>query len=248
MTSRTTLAAGAACVLAVTIHAQTQPPAAQPQPTAVTHTAYSKNTELFAEWRPFVVGQATRLTAHLTRVGDRFKPYTEAKVTLTLAIEGATSNAAADGPERPGVFRLNVTPTKAGTGRMIIDVAAATGAEHFVIDDVPVYATVQAALAKQTPAETGLVSYAKELSWDADFATAPVMVHFPGAGRVITVRSTALVRNGAAVHIYVQRTPERFDFREVTIRRTFEDAIEITSGLTPTDRVVVRGAEKMPRP
>ena len=28
----------------------------------------------------------------------------------------------------------------------------------FVIDDVPVYADVQAALAKQTPAETGLVT------------------------------------------------------------------------------------------
>src|SRR5207253_1543940 len=128
---------------------------------AVTHTAYSRNTELFAEWRPLIVGQATRLTAHLTRIGERFTPYAEGKVTLTLTIEGVTAKAAADGPERTGVFRLNVTPTKAGTGRMVIDVASATGAEHFVVEDVPVYADVQAALAKQAPVETGLVSYAK---------------------------------------------------------------------------------------
>ncbi|MBI3490871.1 MAG: hypothetical protein HY047_03635 [Acidobacteria bacterium] len=227
--------------------AAAQPPGATPQPSAVTHTAYSRNTELFAEWRPLIVGQAVRLTAHLTRIGERFTPYAEGKVTLTLTIGSVTANAATEGPERPGVFRLNVTPTKAGTGRLVIDVAAATGPEHFVIDNVSVYADVQAALAKQAPAETGLVSYAKEQSWEADFATAPVKVYFPGAARIITVPSTAIVRDGAAAHVYVQRTPERFEFRAVKTRRTIEDAIEITSGLRDGERIVVRGAEKMPR-
>jgi hypothetical protein len=221
---------------------------ATPQPSAVTHTAYSKNMELFAEWQPLIVGQATRLTAHLTRIGDRFTPYAEGKVTLALTIDSVKANAAADGPERPGVFRLNVTPTKTGTGRIVIDVAAATGPEHFVIDDVPVYADIQAAIAKQAPAETGLVSYAKEQSWEADFATAPVKVYFPGPARIITVPSTALVRDGTALRVYVQRTPERFEFREVTTRRTIGDAIEITRGLRDGERIVVRGAEKMPRP
>jgi hypothetical protein len=235
-------------VLVIAGTATGQAPAAAPQLIAVTHTAYSKATELFAEWRPLIVGQATRLTAHLTQTGDRFKPYAEAKVTLTLTIDRVTANAAADGPERPGVFRLNVTPTKAGTGRMVIDVAASTGTEHFAIDNVPVYSDVQAALAKQTPAETGLVSYAKERSWDDDFATAPVTVHFPGAAHIITVPSTAIVRDGTTLRVYVQHTPERFEFREVTTRRTIGDAIEITNGLSDRDRVVVRGADKMPRP
>src|SRR5439155_14283616 len=167
---------------------------------------YSKNTELFAEWQPLVVGQTTRLTAHLTRLGDRFTAYTEAKVTLTLTVDTSERTAGADGPERPGVFRLNVTPTKGGTGRIAIDVAPATGTEHFVIDAVPVYPNVQAALAKQAPAQTGLVSYAKERSWEADFSTATVKVYFPGAARIITVPSTALVRDRTTLHIYVQRT------------------------------------------
>src|SRR5438477_425592 len=130
-------------VFAVPLGAQT--PTTVPQLRAVTHTAYSKNTELFAEWQPLVVGQTTRLTAHLTRLGDRFAAYTEAKVTLTLTIDSVVANAVANGPERPGVFRLNVTPTKTGTGRIVIDVAAATAPEHFVIDNVPVYANVEAA-------------------------------------------------------------------------------------------------------
>jgi hypothetical protein len=234
------------CVFVVPARAQT--PSSTPQPSAVTHTAYSKNTELFAEWRPFIAGQATRLTAHLTHTGDRFKPYAEGKVALTLTVEATIANAAADGPERAGVFRLNVTPTKAGTGHMVIDVAASTGLEHFVIDDVPVYANIEAALAKQPPAETGLISYAKERSWEADFATAPVAVYFPGPARIITVPSTAIVRDGTALRVYVQRTPERFEFREVSTRRTIGDAIEIMSGLREGERVVVHGADKMPRP
>jgi len=227
--------------------AAAQAPAAAPQLIAVTHTAYSKNTELFAEWRPLIVGQATRLTAHLTHTVDRFKPYTEGKVTLALTVASAVANAEADGPERPGVFRLNVTPTRVGTGRVVIDVSASTGPEHFVIDDVPVYADVQAALARQAPAETGLISYAKERSWEEDFATAPVTVLFGGAARIITVPSTAVVRSGAMAHVYVQRTPERFEFRAVTTRRTIGNAIEITTGLRDGERIVVRGTETMPR-
>ena len=92
-----------------------------------------------------------------------------------------------------------------------------------------------------------LISYAKEQSWDQDFATAPVTVNFGGAARIITVPSTAIVREGATARIFVQRTPERFELREVTTRRTFGNAIEITSGLREGERIVVCGAEQMPR-
>ena len=100
------LGAAGACLMGSSALAQT---AAQPR--AVTRTMYTRDTELFAEWQPLVVGQVTRLTAHLSRTGDRFRPFAEGKVTLALTVESTTVNAAADGPERPGVFRLNVTPT-----------------------------------------------------------------------------------------------------------------------------------------
>jgi hypothetical protein len=167
---------------------------------------------------------------------------------LTLTVEGAAANARADAPERPGVFRLNVTPTKAGTGRLVIDVAAAPGLQHFVMDGVPVYPDTQAALANEAPEEEGLVSYAKELSWEQDFATAPPTIYFPGAGNILTVPTTALLHDGDKTLVYVQRTPERFELRQVTTRRIFGTAIEIVNGLKEGERVVVLGADKMPRP
>jgi hypothetical protein len=225
-----------------------QTPASAPQPRAVTRTIYTRNTELFAEWRPLVVGQPTPLTAHLTHTGDRFRPYTQGTARLTLTVEGAAANGRADAPERPGVFRLNVTPTKAGTGRLVIDVAAAAGVQHFVMDGVPVYPDTRAALANEAPEEEGLVSYAKELSWEQDFATAPPTIYFPGAGNILTVPTTALLHDGDKTLVYVQRTPERFELRQVTTRRIFGTAIEIVNGLKEGERVVVLGADKMPRP
>ena len=52
---------------------------------AVSRTVYTPATELFAEFRPLIVGEQTRLTAHLTRVGERFRPYMEGAIKLTYA-------------------------------------------------------------------------------------------------------------------------------------------------------------------
>src|SRR5437867_4366734 len=105
-----------ACLVGGSASAQTARSAIQPR--AVTRTMYTRHTELFAEWRPLVVGQPTRLTAHLTHTGDRFRAYADGKVMLTLTVGGVAANASADAPERPGVFRLNVTPTKVGSARI----------------------------------------------------------------------------------------------------------------------------------
>lgn len=236
------------CATVTVSTASGQAPSSPPQLSAVTHTAYSKNTELFAEWQPLVVGEATRLTAHLTVTsGDGFQPYREGTVTLTFTVDKVVANAAADGPERAGVFRLNVTPQKPGAGRLVIDVSAATGDQHFVIDNVPVYANAAAAVAPQSPAETGLISFAKERSWDQAFATAPPTVLFPGAGRIFMVPAAAIVRDGATARVYVQRTPERFELREIQTRRTIGGNVEVIAGLRDGERIVVLGADKMPR-
>ncbi len=92
-----------------------------------------------------------------------------------------------------------------------------------------------------------MISYAKERSWDEDFATAPVTVYFPGAGAIVMVPTAAITREGDVTRVYVQRTPERFELREVKARRTLGDRIEITSDLREGERIVVKGADKMPR-
>jgi hypothetical protein len=60
MTRRIIGAAALACLHAGPLLAQAVSP--PPQLTAATHTAYSKNTELFAEWRPLIAGQARKRT------------------------------------------------------------------------------------------------------------------------------------------------------------------------------------------
>jgi hypothetical protein len=232
--------------LAATASAQ-QAAAQQPtaQPSAVTHTEYSARTELFAEWRPLVVDRATRLTAHLTRTVERFRAFEQGKVTLTLTVGDVKATTIAEAPERAGVFRLNVTPTKDGAGRMVIDVATDTGTEHFTVNDVPVYPTMAAAAAAAKPTDAGLISFAKERSWTEDFATAPVTSRYQG--HMLLVPSTAVVRDGTSTSVYVQHTPERFEFRQVGVGQTLGNLVQVTNGLRDGDRVVVRGTDKMPR-
>jgi hypothetical protein len=87
---------------------------------------YSEKTEAFVTFRPaFTVGESVRIGAHLSKLGgDRFLPYADARVTVTLAVAGSTVTTSVEKPNRPGVFRLALTPTKAGTGMGIVEASA----------------------------------------------------------------------------------------------------------------------------
>ena len=208
---------------------------------AVNQTFYTDRTELFAEWRPVVLGQATRFTAHLTKLGSTFHAYTAAKVSLALTVDNTVVESKTETPERPGVFRLPFTATKAGKGRIAIEVAADGQVEKFVIDDVAVYASTDEALAKQGgPPESGLISFAKEASWDMDFATAP-------AGKSMTFPASAVIQDQGQSYIFVQHTPERFELRPVRADTDRGGLLRVSSGLKEGERVVVRGADRMPR-
>jgi hypothetical protein len=225
----------------------TQVLAAELEMRSITRTIYSPRTELYVEWLPLIVGQESRVTVHLTRTGEHFTPWIEGNVTLTVTVERVSTNAAADAPERPGVFVLTITPTAAGVSRFVIDAVTTTGAEHFVIHNVPVHPDTQAALVNQPDADAGFINYAKEQQFEGDFATAPVVAHFGGAARIVTVPSTAIIQDGVTSHVYVQQTPERFELREVKTRRTIGNMVEVVNGLREGERIVVRGGNSMPR-
>jgi hypothetical protein len=61
----------AACLLTSTAAAQT--PTQTTRPRAVNHTAYSANTESFAEWVTFVARRIDTPDWHLTHTGDRLR-------------------------------------------------------------------------------------------------------------------------------------------------------------------------------
>jgi hypothetical protein len=95
-------------LIVLTAAVSAQQPAAQSgaQLSPVTYTVYSAQTELFAEWPPFVVGQATRLTAHLTHTGERFRAFEEGKVTLTFTVKDVKVSAIADARAAHAVANL----------------------------------------------------------------------------------------------------------------------------------------------
>ena len=235
--------------LPTTVFAQS--PTASPAPAAarpaasplrsVNHTFYTNRSEIFAEWRPFIVGQPTRFSVHSTKVGEHFKAYTQGIVVATLSGTGEELTSTAEKPERAGVFRLNFTPTKPGTAKVAFTLTDDGPAEHFVIDNVPVYATTEDALAHQPPAEdTGMIRFSKETQWDMDFATAVV-------GSKMTVPASAIVTQNGGSYVYVQFNPERFELKPVQVKTNQDGSVKITSGVRSTDRIVVRGAETMPR-
>ncbi len=252
---RLVLAGLCVCVLAAASPtAQGQAPAGRGRGNGLrtaTRTFYTPTTELFATYIPFVVGQPSRVTAHLTKITDHFEGVTHATVTATLTVGATTAEASVAAPERSGVFRTTLTPTKAGGGTVVITVAGADGTEKFTVDNVVVHADLQTALANQPPnPDEGAIRYTKEEGWDSgNFATAPVatVAVQPGRPPVIAVPRSAIVQDQGQGRVYVQRNPEAFDLKAVKTGASNDQYVEITEGVREGERIVVRGADKMPR-
>ncbi len=224
------------------------------QPRATNRTIYSDQTELFITFRPpFIVGQVVRVGAHLSKLGDRFLPYADATVAATLTVSDAAVTASVPKPDRPGVFRLVLTPQRAGKGVLVIDISGADGADRLVLDDVDVYPDRATALAHQGPdPEAGAIRYTKEHSWDDNEYASGVIgkTIWPGVGRakgVLAVPRTAIVDVNGTPCVYVQRHPEAFDLRAVRVGRTDGAWVEILEGLEEGQRIVTRGGSRMPR-
>lgn len=224
-------------------------------PRGTNRTIYSEKTELFITFRPqFIVGQSVRIGAHLSKLGGaRFLPYADAEVTATLTVAGVSTKTLTPKPDRPGVFRLELTPTKAGTGTLVVDITGRDGSDRLVLEEMTVYADRADAVAHQGPdPDAGAIRYSKEQSWDEnEYASAPVgRVAFDSssqAQRVLAVPRTALVDVDGLPHVYVQRHPEAFDLREVKTGRNNGTYVEIIEGLREGQRIVIRGGDKMPR-
>ncbi len=139
------------------------------------YTIYTDKTELFVEFKPLVVGDESRFAAHFTILGESFLPITEGSVTLSLSGSAGTQSITADVPEVPGIFRLGLTPEKAGEYKLVFDIKTPSYTDQITID-ATVYPDEEAAIASQEPASGGgnEISYLKEQAWKIDFANFPV--------------------------------------------------------------------------
>ena len=64
---------------------------------------------------------------------------------------------------------------------------------------------------------------------------------------MLAVPQSAIVQGDGVARIFVQRTPEAYEFREVTTGKRAGQSIEIVQGLKEGDRIVIKGGDKMPR-
>ena len=144
-----------------------------PEPLSVTR--WTETTELFAEYPTLVVGETSRFAIHLTRL-DTFKPLLDGRVEVRLEADGVTPEVfVTDAPSRPGIFGVDVKPTRAGTRTLVIALKARGMGDMHRIDGVTVHANVAAAKAVPAePAGAPGIGFLKEQQWSLDFGTAVV--------------------------------------------------------------------------
>ncbi len=174
------------------------------------YTLYTDKTELFAEFKPLIVGIESRFAAHFTSLGEFFKPITEGSVTLTLIGQPGNQRVAANSPSNPGIFRLALKPEKAGLYKLVFDIKTSAYNDQVIIDSITVYADEKTAIAAQ-PTEAdggGDISFLKEQAWKIEFANAPVkketmydviratgeILSAPGDEVTITAKSNGIVK------------------------------------------------------
>ena len=144
-----------------------------PEPLA--YTMYSEKSEIFVEFKPLVVGSTSKFAAHFTVLGENFLPLTEGTVTVSLIVNGKGIKQSATEPAVPGIYRLALTPTTAGQGKLIFDIVTKSFTDQIVIDDVKVYADEKVMLADQVEGGTSSdITYLKEQAWKVEFANALV--------------------------------------------------------------------------
>lgn len=179
------------------------------EPEALAYTLYSDKTELFVEFKPLVVGMETRFAAHFTMLGENFLPVTQGSVTLQLTGPAGMQEIVSDAPSDPGIFRLAMTPAKAGIYKLVFAIRTPSYMDTLYIDSVVVYSDEQSALASQQPEAAGgnELTYLKEQAWKIEFANEAIhkapfseviaatgqILSAPGDERVIVAGSTGIV-------------------------------------------------------
>ena len=153
------------------------PPAAgEDEPDAVSVTRWTERTELFAEYPPLAAGETARFAIHLTRL-DTFAPVTEGRVEVHLRDSSAPPEIfRVDGPSRPGIFGVDVTPHRPGTRELVIVLRSRGLSDEHRVGEVGVHAGAGAAraAAERGGSRPEGISFLKEQQWSLEFATAVV--------------------------------------------------------------------------
>ena len=153
-------------------------PPGREAPDVVVVTRWTAATELFMEYPPLRVGQTSRFAIHLTDLSS-FQPLREGRVSVVLDYgSGADATFAVQDPLRPGIFGVDVSPTRAGQPLMTIHLDATAATDSHALGPTSVLAEHETWTALPPAAEADLkeISFLKEQQWNLDFATDLVTV------------------------------------------------------------------------
>ena len=141
----------------------------------VSLTLWSDKAELFLEYPPLVVGQASTFAAHLTDL-HTFQPVFTGPVEVRMTTSGKSPlTFVASAPLRPGIFTPSVTMPEAGIYEMDLALMSDSLSETFHIPNVQVYTSQdEIEVQAETPEALGLheeITFLKEQQWKVEFAT-----------------------------------------------------------------------------
>ena len=174
-------------------------PAETPEPEGLSVTRWTTTTELFAEYPPLVLGETSRFAVHLTRM-DTFKPLLDGRVEVRLEGGEAAEVFATDAPSRPGIFGVDVRPTRAGKRTLVIELKARGLSDAHRIEGVTVHPNTDAARMVPAGSEGAPgISFLKEQQWSLDFSTAVVTTGTVRDSLTVPARVTA--RPGGAADV-----------------------------------------------
>lgn len=173
--------------------------AEEPEPVAVTQ--WTDKTELFVEYPPLRVGSTSRFAIHLTDL-ETFRPLIEGQAMVALAYGGGqTDTFTEEGPSRPGMFGVDVVPTRAGSAAMTIRVSSEPVTDEHRLGQVRITETDQHEIPEvedQTSDEG--ISFLKEQQWTlGGFSTQ--IVENAGMRESLVVPATIQPRSGGRVAI-----------------------------------------------
>ncbi|HEY0103473.1 MAG TPA: efflux RND transporter periplasmic adaptor subunit, partial [Brevundimonas sp.] len=108
---------------------------------------------------------------------DTFKAVAEGRLTIELIRPDGAVRVAANVSDTPGIFRPELTPTKAGAARLVMRLDARGRSFVHDLGPVQVYASQEAAnKAHPEEEDSGQIAFTKEVQWKIPFATAPASV------------------------------------------------------------------------
>ena len=176
-------------------------------------TVWTPKTELFVEFKPFVVGEHSKFAAHFTSM-KTFKGLTKGSLKVELLNATNQYDALVEKPAHPGIFMPSIMASKEGMYQLRFILHSDAIYDTIILDSIRVYNDHQSALANAgINDEKQGISFLKEQAWKTDFAIEQVqkeeiteVVHTTGKLQNLPINDVVIAAKSRGVVIFNNTT------------------------------------------